>query len=94
MRFTHLAAALVAGALALPAAAAAQATNPAPSTGGMTEPGSTGSVGSVDRNITGVGQTKPPGSALGPGDGTTPELRRKSRDLDRKIDTGICIGCN
>ncbi|RVU16858.1 hypothetical protein [Methylobacterium oryzihabitans] len=92
MRFTHLAAALVAGALTFPAAA--QTTDPAPPAGGMTEPGSTGSVGGVDRNITGVGQTKPPGSALGPGDGTTPELRRKSREIDRKIDTGICIGCN
>ncbi|MEH3146974.1 MAG: hypothetical protein PGN34_16855 [Methylobacterium frigidaeris] len=93
MRITLLAAAIVAAGITIPAARA-QTTNPATSTGGMTDPGSTGSVGTVDRNISGVGQTKPPGAALGPGDGTTPELRRKNEEIGRKIDTGICIGCN
>ncbi len=52
------------------------------------------SVGSVDRNITGVGQTNRRARRSDRATATTPELRRKSRDLDRKIDTGIFIGCN
>jgi hypothetical protein len=37
-----------------------------------------------------VGRTKPPGAAA---DGTRPDLDAKSRQLDRKIKTGICTGC-
>lgn len=58
----------------------------------------TGTGGSPDStvtapNTTGVGQTKPPGSALGP------EARdRGNRDEIEKrnqaIPNGICIGCN
>ena len=58
-------------------------------------------VGSVGSTVTGdpparagstsaVGRTKPPGAAA---DGSRPDLDVKSRQLDRKIKTGICRGC-
>lgn len=40
------------------------------------------------------GVTKPPGDALGPAEGTDPTLRRRSRQLDREIETDICRGCD
>ncbi|GJD47421.1 hypothetical protein OPKNFCMD_0129 [Methylobacterium crusticola] len=88
-----LAVTLVVGALA-PLPATAQSGDPGAGAPATADPGSTGSVGAANRSITGVGQTKPPGAALGPGEGTSPEVREKSREVNRKIDTGICIGCN
>lgn len=40
-----------------------------------------------------TGQTKPPGAPVGDRAGTTPDLDRKSRELDRQISKGICKGC-
>lgn len=57
------------------------------------EPGATGSLGPATRDTTGVGQTKPPGAALGPDAGLTPDLQQRDREIQRKIDTGICDGC-
>ncbi|NNM73620.1 hypothetical protein [Enterovirga aerilata] len=87
-----IAALILAGALlALPAAAQSPPA-PAPAT---PPPGSVGST--VDGTIparaastTAVGRTKPPGAAA---DGTRPDLEAKSRQLDRRIRTGICAGC-
>ncbi|MFH6783739.1 MULTISPECIES: hypothetical protein [Methylobacterium] len=55
------------------------------------DPGSTGSL--ATRDTTGVGQTKPPGAALGPDAGLTPELQERDRAIQRAIETGICTGC-
>ena len=90
MRRTHLLAALLAAALA-PAPLLAQTEPPGPA---VTEPGSTGSLGPAARDTTGVGQTKPPGAALGPDRGLTPALQERDRAIKRKIDSGICIGCD
>ncbi|KMO34619.1 hypothetical protein VQ02_18860 [Methylobacterium variabile] len=84
MRRTRLLAALVAAALA-PGPLLAQAP--------AQDPASTGSLGPATRETTDVGQTKPPGAALGPDAGLTPELQERDRQIQRKIDTGICIGC-
>ena len=74
----------------------------APASPGPASPGPgvapAGSVGStVDgapparaASTSAVGRTKPPGAAA---DGTRPDLDAKSRQLDRKIQTGICTGC-
>ena len=56
--------------------------------------GTTATGGLAPRATTATGQTKPPGEAGGAGLGTRPDLEVKSRELDRKIDTGICTGCN
>ncbi len=53
----------------------------------------TGSLGPGSRTTTGVGQTKPPGAALGPDSGLTPELQARDREIGRKIETEICTGC-
>lgn len=58
-----------------------------PSTGTTVNGGAPVTTGST----TSVGQTKPPGTAA---DGTRPDLDVKSRELDHKIKTGICTGCN
>jgi hypothetical protein len=56
-------------------------------------------VAPTGRNVTATGQTKPPGAAVAPNapidnrTGLTPELDRKSRELDRQISKGICKGC-
>lgn len=86
MRRTPLLAILLAAALA-PAPLLAQGEPPA------RDPGSTGSLGPATRDTTGVGQTKPPGAALGPDAGLTPELQERDREIQRAIDTGICTGC-
>ena len=44
-------------------------------------------------STTAVGQTKPPGAPVGENEGTRPDLERKSRELDTKINQGICTGC-
>ncbi|AWN46210.1 hypothetical protein DK419_07685 [Methylobacterium terrae] len=86
MRRTPYLAVLLAAFLA-PAPLLAQGEPPA------RDPGVTGSLGPATRDTTGVGQTKPPGAALGPDSGLTPELRERDRELQRAIDTGICTGC-
>lgn len=94
-----LAAAAIA-ALAFAAPALAQVTPPVSTgtapmttspTGGI--PPAAGGAGDRTGSITGVGQTKPPGDPVGSGQGTRPDLERKSEELDRKINTGICKGC-
>ena len=84
MRHPHLVAALFTVALA-PGPLLAQTEPPA------RDPGVTGSI--APRETTGVGQTKPPGAALGPDAGLTPELRERDRAIQRQIETGICTGC-
>ncbi|AWN55531.1 hypothetical protein [Methylobacterium sp. 17Sr1-1] len=86
MRRTPCLAILLAAALA-PAPLLAQAEPPA------RDPGITGSLRPATRDTTGVGQTKPPGAPLGPDAGLTPDLQRRDREIQRKIDTGICDGC-
>lgn len=81
---------LVAAALSV---APALAQIPPPREGGPTV-GTTATGGLPDRATTATGQTKPPGAAEGDRLGTRPDLEAKSRELDRKIDTGICAGCN
>ncbi|MCF4127429.1 hypothetical protein [Methylobacterium sp. SyP6R] len=84
MRQSHLVAALLTVSLApLPLLAQAEAR--------VRDPAVTGSI--APRETTGVGQTKPPGAALGPDAGLTPELRERDRAIQRHIDTGICTGC-
>ncbi|MBY0295223.1 MAG: hypothetical protein K2X71_04155 [Methylobacterium sp.] len=84
---TILAAALL-GAAPLSAQTADPGVPPSPRAG---DPGSTGAV---NRSITATGQTKPPGAAVGPRESQSGEQRDKIRDINRKVDTGICIGCN
>ncbi|MGY2047437.1 hypothetical protein [Methylobacterium sp. JK268] len=70
---------------------AAQTADPgttAPDTGAS----DAGSTGSVNRSITASGQTKPPGRAAAPQDPTQQPDRVK--EINRKVDTGICIGCD
>lgn len=59
---------------------------PAGSVGSTAKGGITETTGSTSL----VGKTKPPGAAA---DGYRPDLEEKSRELDRKINTGICTGC-
>jgi hypothetical protein len=77
--------------LAVPAAA----QSPASPGLGTAPPGSVGSTAdgappATTASTSAVGRTKPPGAAA---DGTRPDLEAKSRQLDRKIKTGICTGC-
>ncbi|ACL60053.1 hypothetical protein [Methylobacterium nodulans] len=69
---------------------AAQTADPgAPLPGPRTnEPTSTGTT---TRTITSTGQTKPPGRAAAPREGNQPD---RIKEINRRIDTGICIGCN
>ena len=53
---------------------------------------SAGGPGDRTGSVTAAGQTKPPGAALGP-DGSNDRLDEKSRELDKKIQNGICTGC-
>ncbi|TNC11748.1 hypothetical protein FF100_19115 [Methylobacterium terricola] len=86
MRRTPLLAVLLAAALA-----------PAPHLGKTEpprrDPGGSGVLGPATRDTTGVGQTKPPGAALGPDAGLTPQLQERDREIQRAIDTGLCTGC-
>ncbi|KMO17044.1 hypothetical protein [Methylobacterium platani] len=86
MRRPHHLAVLLAVALA-PAPLLAQGEPPG------RDPGGTGSLGPATRDTTGVGQTKPPGAALGPDSGLTPDLQARDREIQRAIETGICTGC-
>ena len=53
----------------------------------------TGTAPDKTGSTTAVGQTKPPGTAVGEDRGTRPDLERKSDELSRRINTGICTGC-
>jgi hypothetical protein len=57
-----------------------------------TEP-NIGSAGQF-RNITSTGVTKPPGRGAAPDEDRTSDATRKQRAIDKKVETGICIGCN
>jgi hypothetical protein len=46
------------------------------------------------RNITSTGVTKPPGRAEAPSEERISETTRKQQAIDKKVGTGICIGCN
>ncbi len=84
--------------------AATPGTAPSMAAPGMATPGPVpgaapgGSVGSTvggapaarAASTSSVGRTKPPGAAA---DGTRPDLEVKSRQIDRRIRTGICSGC-
>ncbi|WP_018260601.1 hypothetical protein [Methylobacterium sp. WSM2598] len=54
-------------------------------------PAEPGSTGTVNRNVTATGQTKPPGRAAAPREANQPD---RVKELNRKVDTGICIGCD
>ena len=69
-----------------PTSPAGPGTLPAGSVGST----ATGDVPLKTGSTTAVGQTKPPGEAA---PGTRSDLEEKSRELDRKIDKGICVGC-
>ncbi|NEU10972.1 hypothetical protein G3T14_02345 [Methylobacterium sp. BTF04] len=81
---------IVLAGLCLPAAGLPAAAQGA----GATTEQNLGSAGQF-RNITSTGVTKPPGATLdssaNPRSLDTP---KKNRALDRKIETGICVGCN
>ena len=90
---------LICACLAVPASALAQSASglaPAsPVAPGSPPAGTVGSTATGDLPLktgstTAVGQTKPPGDAA---PGTRSDLEVKSRELDRKIDKGICTGC-
>lgn len=66
---------------------------------GVAPPGSVGSTRTGEApektgSTTAIGQTKPPGQAVGDGLGTRPDLEDKSRDLTRRIQNDICKGCD
>ena len=83
------------GAVLVAGPALAQGEAGAPATGSSPAVGSTATGDMPQRtgSLTGVGQTKPPGAAVGENLGTRPDLVEKSRQLDRRIDSGICSGC-
>ncbi|ACA17363.1 hypothetical protein M446_2951 [Methylobacterium sp. 4-46] len=54
-------------------------------------PAEPGSTGTVNRNVMATGQTKPPGRAAAPREANQPD---RVKELNRKVDTGICIGCD
>lgn len=87
---------LVCACLAVSGPALAQsASGLAPTGPGAPPAGTVGSTATGDLPLktgatTAVGQTKPPGDAA---PGTNSALEEKSRELDRKIDKGICTGC-
>ena len=62
-------------------------------------PATTGTGGSAlststAPNTSGVGRTKPPGSAAGPESSGNPNERTPVQKKDNKITNGICNGCN
>lgn len=85
-------AAILCGALVLAAPARAQMA-PAAAPAGTVGSTATGDLPAKTGATTASGQTKPPGDTVGDRLGTRPDLEAKSRDLDQKIDKGICTGC-
>ena len=71
----------------------AQTTAPGTDTTSPAVASSGSAGGAATGGTTDVGQTKPPGAAVGDGLGTRPDLDQKSRQLDQKINQGICVGC-
>ncbi len=63
---------------------------------GPREPANTGDVSRParmpSRNVTAVGETKPPGAPLGPKEGTSPQLKQEHREIDQKVLKSICTG--
>lgn len=78
-----------------PSSGLAPASPMAPTTPPAGSVGSTVNGGAPDRtgSTTAIGQTKPPGDAVGERMGTRPDLEAKSKELDQKINKGICVGC-
>jgi hypothetical protein len=87
-----LSAAILCGALLTAAPAGAQ-TAPGAAPAGTVGSTATGDLPAKTGATTAVGQTKPPGDTVGDRLGTRPDLEEKSRDLDQKINRGICSGC-
>lgn len=71
------------------APASPMAPPPAGSAGSTVNGGLPEKTGST----TAIGQTKPPGDPVGDRMGTRPDLEAKSKELDQKINKGICVGC-
>ena len=84
MRSTTL---ILALALSLPVAAQAQEAGRLPPESNL------GSAGQF-RDITSTGVTKPPGGGGAPSETRESDTTRKQQAIDRKVETGICIGCN
>lgn len=84
--------ALLLGAILIAAPALAQ-TSPGVAPSGTVGSTTTGAAPEKTGATTGVGQTKPPGDVVGDNLGTRPDLEQKSKQLDEKIDKGICSGC-
>ncbi|MCJ2034632.1 hypothetical protein [Methylobacterium sp. J-068] len=82
-----IAAALMVPFVVLPSAARAQEA------GTLSGERNLGSAGQF-RNITATGVTKPPGGGGAASEQRPAEASRRQQTLDRKIETGICIGCN
>jgi hypothetical protein len=80
---------------ALVAGPALAQTTSSPAAAPPASVGTTVNGGLPDRtaSTTAVGQTKPAGAAVGDDLGTRPDLQQRSRELDRRIDKGICTGC-
>lgn len=74
-------------ALAFPAVAQAQEASRLPAESNL------GSAGQF-RSITSTGVTKPPGGGGATSETRVSEPTRKQQAIDRKVETGICIGCN
>lgn len=83
---------LLAGAILTAGPVFAQ-TSPGVAPSGTVGSTATGAAPEKTGATTGVGQTKPPGDAVGDNLGTRPDLEQKSKQLDQKIDKGICSGC-
>lgn len=90
--------AVLASLVCLAAVPAAGQTSPSGTGPAMSSPGPnvpsnpTQASGPGDRtgSVASTGQTKPPGAAA---DGAQPDLEKKSKELDQKINRGICTGC-
>lgn len=72
--------------LSLPLAAQAQQSKTLPAEQNLDSAGQF-------RNITATGTTKPPGGGA-VSEERLSEPTRKQQAIDRKVQTGICIGCN
>ena len=63
---------------------------------GLRDEGNTGDVSRParmpSRNVTAVGETKPPGAPLGPAAGTSPHLKQEHREIDQTVLKSICTG--
>lgn len=69
-------------------AASSAMAQPAPADQGSASTG----LKEPSRNITASRQTKPPGEALGPCEGTSPGLEQEHREIDQHTLESICTG--